>query len=666
MDSAKAARPEALGVAYQIPRNTLALLMVAQVAVVLPYLLHLSYWIVAVGLFCGMWRANVFRGRWDYPARWVKAVLVGACITGAVVSGVSPFSLEAAASLLVAAFALKLIEMKSRRDAHVVIFLGYFAIATQFLFDQTIMVAMYQLLALIVVTAAMVSLNQLHSRVRPLASLKLAGALVLQALPLTLVIFLFFPRIAPLWTVPLPGASSTGLSDLVRPGDIASLTQSDKLAFRVVMQGRVPPPAQLYWRGLVFSDFDNGGWRAADRQALKDPPAVQDGDQFYEVLMEPTMQNWLYGLENSSSPEQGVFRTVQNTLEASDPVLSVFRYRAVRHSARPGQPQLDPVVRKRETAIDPQANPRIQSYARQLVGEHRDASAVVASVLRQIRTQPYSYTLSPPRYQSRDSIDEFWFDGRSGFCEHYASALVYLLRAGGIPARLVGGYLGGEVNPITGHVMVRQYDAHAWAEYWVPESGWIRVDPTAAVAPERVERGLSAALSSEDLASLSLLTSARLGEWDMAASVLRWADSMEHRWNLWVVGYDNRFQHEFLTRMLGDLSAARIGLAVLAGGVVCLGSLAVVLFWRRRPLTRHPVERAFRRFSNKLAAYGYQREPHESPSAFVRRVAQEVGLAEVQISGLYNPAVAWGTRELRTLRVQLRRLQFRLAFGSGR
>ena len=240
-----------------------------------------------------MWRANVFRGRWDYPARWVKAVLVGACITGAVVSGVSPFSLEAAASLLVAAFALKLIEMKSRRDAHVVIFLGYFAIATQFLFDQTIMVAMYQLLALIVVTAAMVSLNQLHSRVRPLASLKLAGALVLQALPLTLVIFLFFPRIAPLWTVPLPGASSTGLSDLVRPGDIASLTQSDKLAFRVVMQGRVPPPAQLYWRGLVFSDFDNGGWRAADRQALKDPPAVQAGDQFYEVLMEPTMQNWL-------------------------------------------------------------------------------------------------------------------------------------------------------------------------------------------------------------------------------------------------------------------------------------------------------------------------------------------------------------------------------------
>jgi len=328
----------ATGVAYQIPRNSLTLLMAAQVAVVLPYLLQLSPWIVAVGLFCGMWRTNVYLGRWDYPQRWVKAVLVAACLAAVGISGVGVFSLEATASLLIAAFALKLIEMKSRRDAYVVIFLGYFAIATQFLFDQTIVVAAYQLVAFMLVTAAMVGMNQRQSRVRPALSLRLAGALVLQALPLTLVMFLLFPRMAPLWTVPLPGTRSAGLQETVRPGDIANLTQSDELAFRAVFDGPVPPPNQLYWRGLVYSDFEAGSWRAAERRRSPRELPPESGDLAYEVLLEPTMQTWLYTLENSTSEDPGIYRTVDGRLEAREPVLSVFRYRAVRH-ANGGAPE---------------------------------------------------------------------------------------------------------------------------------------------------------------------------------------------------------------------------------------------------------------------------------------------------------------------------------------
>ena len=674
MEPARRGRQEAIGVAYQIPRNTLALLMIAQIVVVLPYLLHLSYWIVAVGLFCGLWRTNVYQGRWDYPKRWVKSVLVVACVAGVVFSGVSAFSLEAAASLLIAAFALKLIEMKSRRDAHVVIFLGYFIIATEFLFNQTIIVAIYQFGALIVVTAAMASLNQLHTKVRPLRSMKLASLLVLQALPLTLAMFLLFPRIAPLWTVPLPGSSTTGLSDHVRPGDIAALTRSDNLAFRVVMEGRIPPQSQLYWRGLVYSNFADGGWQAGKPYRSKISPEPGPEDLAYEVLLEPTMQTWLYALDNPSSPDATVYRTRDGNLEARDPVMSVFRYRASRHPRMDDDTVLPMRIFARETAIDEHANPRIQAYARVLLDAHENPTSMITAVLKTIRSEPFSYTLNPPLYQGTHSIDDFWFDGRAGFCEHYASAVVYLLRAAGIPARVVGGYQGGEVNPITGHIMVRQYDAHAWAEFWQPGRGWLRVDPTSAVAPERVERGLSAALSSEDLATLSMFTNARLGNWNLLAGALRWADSIEHRWNLWVVGYDSRFQSELLTRLLGGMSAAKIGLAVLVGGVSTLGAVALMLFWRRRPVSNHPVERAFRRFSDKLAAYGYVRRADESPAAFLRRVASEVGLAEAQIGGLvaeldtllYNPGVAWGARELHALRSQLRRLQFRLAFGSGR
>ncbi len=664
----------ATGVAYQIPRNSLALLMIAQVAVVLPYLLQLSPWIVAVGLFCGMWRTNVYLGRWDYPQRWVKALLVVACLLAVGISGVGAFSLEATASLLIAAFALKLIEMKSRRDAYVVIFLGYFAIATQFLFDQTILMAAYQLVAFMLVTAAMVGMNQRQTRVRPALSLKLAGALVLQALPLTLIIFLLFPRMAPLWTVPLPGAGKMGLQETVRPGDIASLTQSDELAFRAVVNGRVPPPNQLYWRGLVYSDFEAGSWRAAERRRAASEPLTEPGDLAYEVLLEPTMQTWLYTLENSTSEDPGIYRTVDGRLESREPVLSVFRYRAIRHDRSGDAEPLSDSMRTRETAIDPGANPRIQEHGRALLDEQGSAVGMVRAVLAEIQQGPYRYTLSPPQYPGRDSIDDFWFEGRAGFCAHYASAFVYLLRSAGIPARMVGGYLGGEVNPITGHLMVRQYDAHAWAEFFDPALGWVRVDPTAAVAPERVERGLSAALSSEDRASLSLFTAARLGEWDVAADLLRWADSLEHRWNLWVVGYDSHYQSRFLKDLLGEVTPSRIGLAILVGGVVSLGFVAMVMFWGRRPVQRHPVEKAFRDFSDKLAGFGYPRRPEESPSAFVRRVAHQVGLAEAQIGGLvaeldtllYNPAVAWGQRELRALRSQLRRLQFRLAFGTTR
>ena len=229
--------------------------MIAQAVVVLPHAAHITPWIIAVGLFCGYWRWMVFQGRWDYPQRWIKVLLVVASAIGVGASGKSAFSLETATGLLIVAFALKLVEMKSRRDAYLVIHLCYFIVAAEFLFDQSIGMALYGVLSMVIVTAALVGLHQLHTRVRVSTSLRTATVLVMQAVPLMLVLFLFFPRVAPLWSVPLPGGTRTGMSDHVAPGDIAALTRSDEIAFRAVFDGPVPPARDLYWRGLVYSNF---------------------------------------------------------------------------------------------------------------------------------------------------------------------------------------------------------------------------------------------------------------------------------------------------------------------------------------------------------------------------------------------------------------------------
>jgi len=668
------------GIAYQIPRNSLALLMVAQVVVVLPFILHLSPWLVGVGLFCSGWRLGVYQGRWDYPRRWVKALVVVASVAGVSLSGVPAFSLEAAASLLILAFALKLIEMKNRRDAYVVIFLGYFIIATQFLFDQSMLVATYQLVAASFVTAAMVGMNQLASRVRPLANLRLASGLILQALPLTVVIFLFFPRIAPLWSVPLPNASAMGLSEQMTPGDVAQLGRSDELVFRAVFDGDVPPARDLYWRALVYSRFSKGTWSVGPEPGPGSGPGPRIGIETpaaaalsYQVLLEPNLSNWLVALETPVPQTPGILVTRDYRLQSPDPVLSILRYRVTSFPDYAMDAALDTDQRARETWLPADDNPRTQAYAGALRETVADDWQFVETLLRQIREEAFFYTLNPPTLPRDHSIDAFWFDSRRGFCTHYAGAMVAMLRAVDIPARLIGGYQGGEVNPITGHLVVRQYDAHAWVEVWIEGRGWVRVDPTAAVAPARIEQGASAALSPEDRASLSALAGARLGRFGSVGGLFDWVDSLDHRWNLWVVGYDTSLQADVLTRLLGEVTPARIAVAVLVSGGFCAGLVALVLFWRRRPPSRHPVERIFSGFCARLSRFGWVRSPDEPPGSYLQRVALAAGAEPASRAAmvarlntlLYNPAAAPSRRELRQLRTELRRLQFRLAFGPS-
>ena len=677
------------GVAQQIPRNSLVLLMLAQVVVVLPHAAHLSLWIVAVGLFCGWWRAMVYQGRFGYPRAWVKLLLVLASGLGVAIGEAGAFSLETAVGLLIVAFALKLLEMKTRRDAYLVIFLSYFVISTEFLFDQSIPVAGYGLFAMVVVTAGMIGLNQMHTVVRPVASVKLAGVLVAQALPLMLILFLFFPRVAPLWSVPLPGGARSGMSDQVTPGDIARMTRSDEIAFRVVFDAEVPRQSKLYWRGIVYSWFDNGTWSVGPVPRLQRPEELihwagwnRDAVFFpehegieaveYQVLLEPTRSNWLFSLDIPWPLTSGTALTRDFRLMTNEPVHSLFRYEVRSYPGVRVDEDLPDWLRVRETYLPADDNPRIAAFARDLYSGSSGTLDFMTRVLNHIRARPYGYTLEPPMLPRRDSVDAFWFDTQRGFCVHYAGAFVYLMRAAGLPARMVGGYQGGEVNPVTGHLVVRQYDAHAWAEVWDAEHGWIHVDPTAAVAPERIEQGLDAALSREDRATLSTLTNLRMSDFPGLADLMYLVESMEHRWNIWVVGYDGALQANYLKNLIGELSPLRIGLAMLVGGSASLSLVVLALFWRRRAAPSHPGVRVFRRFCEALRRYGLTRSPEETPAAFLTRLARVRGFPEGQIatlidqldSLLYNPERPAGSSELRRLRRGLRRVRLQLALNA--
>jgi protein-glutamine gamma-glutamyltransferase len=658
---------------YLIPRNTLLLLMAAQVASVLPHVSHQQVWVWAVVGLCLGWRWMMFRGAWPAPGGWMKAALVvGASLAVAV--GPDPiFSVGTATALLLVAFALKLLEMRSRRDAYLVIFLCYFVIATAFLFQQTIALAVFQLVAVLIATGAMIGLNQHHRQPDVTGALRLAAGLMLQAIPLMLVTFLFFPRLAPLWSMPVPGGAETGIADELRPGDVARLARSDQIAFRVVFEGQAPPGAEMYWRGLVFSHYGEGTWR--QERMPESRAAGQLGDPAerlgtsavrYQVLLEPTQAKWVFALDVARPLSAGISPARDFRLVADEPVTRLFRYQVQSNSGTRLDLELPDWLRRRDTSLPPGSNPRARAFAEALRARAASPEAYAAAVLDHIRQAPFHYTLEPPRLAARDDIDAFWFDSRQGFCAHFAGAFVFLMRAAGIPARMVGGYQGGEFNPRTGHLVVRQYDAHAWAEVWFQGHGWVRMDPTASVAPERIARGLEAALSEQDRASLPLLAHARFGRHPVIAGMRNWFESLEHRWNLWVLGYDPQLQ----ARLLADWSPLRIALASLAGAAASAALVGFALLLRR-PAPGHPLVAALRRFSRSLRRDGLERRPDETVHAYFTRL-QATGslhrnaaglLADIE-AALYDPELAAAASSTRPMRWALWWLQLRLKLMS--
>ncbi|MCW2292915.1 transglutaminase-like putative cysteine protease [Pseudomonas sp. BIGb0408] len=615
-----------------IPRISLTWLLVAQALVIVPHLGHLPLWVIGLWLGCAFWRVQIFRMRAGYPTRVLRIGLIVLAGLGVFLSRGTLVGLDGGVVLLIAAFILKLLEMRTRRDALVLIFLGFFVVVTAYLFDDSILVALFSLLPVCALLAALIGLQQSGTATRPWRTLRLSASLLLQALPLMLLLFLFFPRLGPLWSLPVPNerGAVTGLADSMAPGDIAELTRSGELAFRASFEGEVPPRSELYWRALTLDHFDGRRWSQSPVAQFSPPPQWQPrGEPLrYSIVMQPTTRPWLFALDVAQTDLQGTRQMGDFRLQRNRPVDRALLYdvsswpQAIRepHERRNGM--------QTWLRLPQQGDARSRAWAQELRQQHPQDEQLVAALLGHFNRQPYVYTLTPTPLGA-DSIDEFLFDTRSGFCAHYAGAMTFVLRAAGIPSRVVAGYQGGELSGNGRYVQVRQFDAHAWVEYWQAGKGWTSVDPTFQVAPERIEQGLEQALAGEQsfladspFSPLRYRNLTWLNELRLA-----W-DDLNYGWQRWVLGYQGAQQFELLQRWFGQVDSGRLILALVGGGGLLLGLLSLWLFkpWR---VERDSLLRVFVRFERLLAQHGVRRDTGEGPRAFAARAAQALpGQAE--------------------------------------
>ena len=619
----------------QLPRRSLLWVMGALLLVTAPHLPHLPVGVPAVLGFSLLWRYRVYQGRWPFPSLLVKVLLVLISFIGVGLHFRTINGLDPAISLLVIAAGFKTLEMRVTRDYLVACFVGYFLAASQLLFEQEIPYAALALAGLVGVTAAMVARHQREPAPGFPSPLALAAKMLAQALPLMLVLFVVFPRIAPLWSMPQSkAAAKTGPSDTVSPGDIAQLSGSNALAFRASFDGPVPQQRELYWRGLVLSEFDGREWsvpsfarleadlalRGLRKVAVREPKSLPGSVSVdYRVILEPSNRQWAYALGLPRRWDEGLrigsdFRLISTSIASQRKSYSVLS-----ELDATLEPELPPLRRALELRLPEDVNPRARALAAQWRAEAASDRDFVATLLGWFREEEFIYTLTPPLLGS-NSVDDFLFGERRGFCEHYASAFTFLARAAGIPARVVVGYQGGERSPYENYLLVHEFDAHAWSEVWLPGEGWTRVDPTAAVAPGRIESSLSDVLSDEFLADSPLAFERYRGVPLIAILRMRW-DLVTYQWAKLVLQYDAERQAAVLDRVLGRLTPARlIGAMLLIGGAAML-LVAISLFGAMPRRNRDPATRSYLRMCRALAREGLERRSGEGPMDYCRRVS---------------------------------------------
>ncbi len=627
----------------------------------LPHAAHLPLWLSGVCVLLWLWRLILALTGRPLPGPWVRIGL--ALVAVAVV--VAQFGLfigrNGGVPLLVLLLYVKLLEADTWRHQRFALLLSFFVASSVFLHDQSLLMSVYLFAVAWLTTAALAQLQPLAGAdIRP--HLLTAGRLLLAGVPLALALFLFFPRLpAPLWLLPSgEQAGRTGLSDTLQPGDISRLILSDAIAFRAHFEGAAPEPATLYWRGPVLARFDGRTWRAmADQTEMQVRASGQGTALRYVLTLEPQERPWLFtlGLPATIPPETRLLAGMQ--LVSRSPVTQRRRIELASH------PQYRLGASTQELAealvLPPGYNPATRALAQSWRQTDGHPHRLLQRGLDLFR-RGFGYTLNPPPLGVH-SVDDFLFSTRRGFCEHYASAFVFLMRAAGVPARVVTGYLGGEINPVDGHLVVRQSDAHAWAEVWLPDAGWAQVDPTASVAPARVERGLAAALPGAEIPPVI----ARLHRPWLRELRQTW-EALNNGWNQWVLGYNLERQLRLLTGLSPRLAAHawHFSIAVALAGLAVMAGLAWV---GGRGRIRDPAVRLYDRFTARLSRLGIERKASEGPQSFAGRLAQarpDLAKAGSEICALYARArYAQDPAALHALARAVRRFRPQRRVGTG-
>ena len=635
-----------------------AMLLTGLLIVAVPHALRAPLWLSTLTLVLYAWRSAAVWNRNLLPSRWMLVLIVVLGTAGIWLQYRALFGRTPGMMLLVLFSGLKLLESRHQRDAAAVVFLVWFLAITNFLYTQSIATALGMCAAVAASIAALVSCAA--PRRSPRANLRTAWLLLAQAVPAALVLFLLFPRVqGPLWGLPQDAFSAiTGLSDSMSPGSLSQLTLSDAIAFRVDFRGPLPPRRALYWRGPVLWDFDGRTWRLGNPTfAALEAPAT--GTRVaYSVLLEPHNRNWLFALDRPASlPPQARYLD-DGQIVSLAPVRARMSYDIVSAFDADPDPAEARQMLARARRLPPGFNPRARALAEGWRSESTSDTEVMARAIEHFRRERLLYT-TEPQLLGRDSVDEFLFDTREGFCEHYASAFAFLMRAAGVPARVVMGYQGGDLNPVDGRFTVRQSDAHAWSEVFIAGRGWTRVDPTALSVPLRLDAGLARAVAAGG--ALPLLLRPEL-QW-LRTVRYNW-EALTHQWNLLVLGYNPERQRELLFRLgMKDADWLELASTLLA----TLGAIILALFaWMLRGMVRpDPVQGAWTQFCRKLGARGVTRSPHEGPRDFSERAARDLPAASEPIRSIAERYIAlrYGREQRPEAVVELRRMVKGLQFG---
>ena len=620
-------------------------LLAAMVFVMAPHVPRLPYWIA---IFCAIiiaWRGWISWSAWHFPRRWFMVVITLASMAGIWLTYRSLFGREAGVALLIVMASLKVLEMRTQREVTLSIYLGFFLVLTSFLFSQSIPLGIYMLVCVWIFVATLIGFNRIGSSPSLGERLRPAAAIVVQALPLLAAFFLLFPRVqGPLWALPRDTSSGrSGLIDTMQPGELSNLIKSEEVAFRVQFEGDMPPYGSLYFRGPVLTEFDGRTWRMPELSATLSQLRYSRRERpvHYAVTLEPHQKTWLFAIDVPADlPKTTAMRTsVLYDLQLRNivPINQRMRYEMTSWLDYRYGESTPGVVLRSALRLDPGRNPRAIALGQQFAKESPTARQFVDRAMQHFSRQ-FTYTLEPPKLDLRDPYDDFLFNTKLGFCEHFAGAFTLLMRAGGLPARVVTGYQGGEVNPLNRELIVRQADAHAWSEVYIPEEGWVRVDPTAAVSPVRVEGGVNAALG-----PIGMIPSLIAADGFGVLPYVRYAwHMMNSEWNQWVIGYNTDRQRQFFMNLglptvnWGTLTFWLVVATFAVGGAVSFGLLV-----RDRPPRRDPAVVAWQRYCMKLAAAGVTRAPYEGPLDFLTRVKSvkpEIAGAAEEITQRYIEA----------------------------
>jgi transglutaminase-like putative cysteine protease len=615
----------------------------------IPHLQYMPVWITASFLACAAGRWLIEKQRRRLPPAWLRVVLalsgfVGVFASYESVSGVGPGS-----ALLAVMAALKLLETRQRRDQFVLLFISIFLIMASLLREQYIWSLPFLIAGTMLTTTAWLRMS-ISTEVSIRDSFRTAGRLLLYAAPLTLAMWIFFPRIAtPFWAVPIDnGSASSGLNDQMSPGDISSLSLSDAVAFRANFRSNPPSPRQRYWRGLVLHRFNGRTWTGNEvTPDLQAQASIQvSGEPVeYQVTLEPTQQQWVFALDIPYRLSlEKAFMGPQQQLMRPQPVDRRVAYDAVSYLDYRTNVDLSQTARAWwYLRLPDDSNPRTVALAKQMHRVAGSDKAFISDVLNMFRDKAFFYTLEPPVLGS-NPVDRFLFDTRQGFCEHYASAFAVMMRAAGLPSRIVLGYQGGEMNPMGDYMIVRQSDAHAWTEVWLPGEGWLRVDPTASVAPERINSGMSAARFGDLGASWGLKAPAqwlyRLG--------LTW-DAVNAKWNGWILGYGPENQNRFMQWLgMDEPDWRKMTLTLLASVLALVGGISFLLMRRYRPPQKDEAARLYLRFVRKVAIRPLS---GETPREYAARIAARNAASAIDVTAItdWYLAARYGPPDARSL-----------------